>query len=352
MSPSKCAVRVRRALASLCAITCAALAVFGTAAAASSAHPQGKTAVSTGVNVQFYDWNYSSNTIQKDAKKVFSYVKSLNANSVAITIPFEVPSLTANTMGAGAFTPSAAIVGTVVKIAVADKLKVMLRPMVDETNLRPGWRGQINPSSPNTWFANYGKFLKPYLLIAQTDKATAFDIATELQDTYKFSGWAFFVSAAKSYFHGTMVLSGSWSQPGTVAVPGASVGIDAYYPVSASPTAKVAALLAGWNANFARAPFPTAASKVTITEVAIPAQNGAYAQPNSYNIKSEKINAAIQANWFTAACQFVQQHKLAGLYFWRLDIQFSPTTAPKASSPLWFAPSTVKEIKACFKALK
>jgi hypothetical protein len=320
-----------------------------TATAGASTKTQAKSTVATGINVQFYDYGFSKATLTKDAKAVFSYVKTLGANSVAITIPFQVPSTTSNSIVSAVFTPSPTNVGLVVGIAVADKLKVMLRPMVDETNIRPSWRGDIVPSNPTKWFTNYGAFLKPYLQMAQKDKVTSFDLATELQGTYKFSGWGFFVTAVKAWFKGTIIVSDSWTGPNLSAIAGAQSGIDAYDPIAASNTASVATVLADWNANLSKTPYPSLASNTVITEVAIPSQNGAYAQPNSYNIKNEAINSTIQSTWFTAACQFVQKHKFAGLYFWRLDLPEKPTQTATKGSPLWFTSATVKEIKTCFK---
>jgi hypothetical protein len=322
------------------------------ATVAAVSRPTTKTSVQTGVNVQFYDWGYPSSIVTNDAKRVLFYVKALGANTVAITIPFELPSLTGNTIQVAPFTPSASAVGTVVKIAVGDKLNVILRPLVDETNIRPGWRGEFVPSDPSTWFTNYLKFLRPYLQMAQKDKVTSFDLASELQGTYSLSGWGGAISLARALFKGKMIISGAW-QGTTKSFSGVTLGIDAYAPVSTTPAASVATLLAGWNKNLKGVAFPAADSSTIITEVAIPAQDGAYLDPSSYDIGNKvKVNGAIQANWFEAACKFVQQHKIAGLFFWRLDLNFSPTTAPSSGSPLWFSAAAVKEIKSCFKTLK
>jgi hypothetical protein len=335
----------------LAATLAAGIGTDSTTVAAVS-RPEPKPSVQLGVNVQFFDWGYPSSVVSHDASRVMFYVKALGANTVAITIPFELPSLFGDTVVVAPFTPSASAVGVVVKIAEADKLHVILRPLVDETNIRPGWRGEFVPSDPLTWFKNYLKFLRPYLQMAQKDTVTSFDLASELQGTYSLSGWAGEISLAKALFKGRMIISGTW-QATTRSFSGVTLGIDAYNPVSATPTASVATLLAGWNKNLKSSAFPAADSNTIVTEVGIPAQDGAYLDPSSYNIGDKiKVNGAIQANWFEAACKFVQQHKIAGLFFWRLDLNFSPTTAPSSGSPQWWSTAARSKIKSCFATLK
>jgi hypothetical protein len=307
------------------------------------------TSYQLGVNVQFYDWGYSSSQLTSDATAVFKYVKALHANSVAITIPFLLPSLTTNDVGPGPWTPSAARVGTVVKIAEGVGLHVMLRPIVDETNLRPSWRGAFSPADPSKWFQNYLLFLKPYLLMAQQDKVTTFDVGTELQGTYRNSLWSSLITISSDWYKGTIEVSGSWGNGNTIAMKGTTSGIDAYLPVAAPPTASVATLLAGWNQNLAKKPFPLPGKVTTITEVGIAAQDGAYSAPNNPKIGTKTpVDDKIQTNWFTAACQFVKQHSLKGIYYWRLDLGSPVSAKPTTGNPTLFAPSTVSEIKTCF----
>jgi hypothetical protein len=330
------------------------LAIGSLAASNGSAMAAGRSVPHTvsrnlGINVQFYDWGYSKSQLSSNATAIFKYVKSLHANSVAITIPFLLPSLTADTVASGTWTPSPTRVGNVVKIAVKLGLHVMLRPMADEANLRPSWRGAFNPSNASKWFPNYLLFLKPYLLMAQTDKVTSFDVGSELQGTYRNSLWSNLITISKGWFKGGILVSGSWGNGNTVAMKGAASGIDAYLPVLAPPSASEATVLAGWNANLAKKRFPASGPTTTLTEVGIAAQDGAYANPNSVKVGTKTpIDAKIQTNWLTAACQFVNQHSLKGIYFWRLDIGSSPTLTPTTGNPTLFATSSVAEIKTCF----
>jgi hypothetical protein len=302
-----------------------------------------------GVNVQFYDYGLPNATLTFNAHETFAFVKSNGGNAVSITIPFEVPSTTANTVMAATWTPTPARVGTVVKAATALGLSVMLRPIIDERNLPGAWRGAFKPANPTLWFQNYLKFLKPYLQLAQSDKVATFDIASELQGTYKLAGWTSTIAKAKAWFTRTIEVSSSWGNGATVHHKGATSGIDAYLGTSLPPTATVPQLLAAWNANYKAHPFPDAATTTTLTEVGIAAQDGAYKKPNRPHIGTNTpIDAQIQTNWFTAACQFAHQHALIGIYFWRLNIGGNPNAQPTPSDPTLFAASSVTAIKACF----
>jgi hypothetical protein len=318
------------------------------AAGSASSSSAARTTHQYGVNAQFYDYGLSGTLLSLYAHNDFAYVKSLGGNAVIITIPFEMPSLTANNITPQSWTPTSARVGIVIADARALGLHVTLRPLVDQSNL-PSWRGAIEPSNPTLWFANYLTFLEPYLKVAQTDKVTTFDIASELQGTFKLPEWPALISKAKTWFKGTIELSGSWGNGATIHMKGATSGIDAYLGVKAPPSATVATLLAGWNANLKKHRFPNAQNATTLTEVGIAAQDGAYTNPNRPQIGSNTpIDPVIQTNWFTAACEFARQHSLVGIYFWRLDIGSSLNQLPTPSDPTLFATSTVSEIKACF----
>jgi len=59
-------------------------------------------------------------------------------------------------------------------------------------------------------------------------------------------------------------------------------------------------------------------STVTMDEVGIPAQVGAYQGPNGsdYPLTNNPLSQLVQVNWFTMACAFAKQQATPGLYFW------------------------------------
>lgn len=303
-----------------------------------------------GFNLSFYDYGWSNQVLRFDAGVTAEWMKAEGANTAVIVIPFYIPSLTSNLVESSSWTPTASRVGIVASELRSFGLNVILRPLADERNLKPSWRGAVHPASPSVWFANYLKFLKPYLQVAQTDKVGLFEIASELQGTYKTNGWSALFTKARTYFKGELEVSGSWGNGATVAFKGVTSGIDTYLGIKASPTASPATVLADWNANLKKHPFPSKASSTIISEVGIAAQDGAYAEPNVSQIgASEPIDPNIQANWFYAACTFAQQHKTMGLFFWKLDFGTSLTTQPTSTDPTLLSSKAVAVIKTCFK---
>jgi hypothetical protein len=127
--------------------------------------------------------------------------------------------------------------------------------------------------------------------------------------------------------------------------------VDTYPKVSkATPSSSVSQLLSQWNALLASQKFPVANSSATIDEVGITAQDGAYANPSTY--AGGAFDPKIQANWFTAACDFMKTHKLAGIYFWGPQFSYNSgnlTTTSDSTQPTELQPQAQAAISACFK---
>ena len=63
------------------------------------------------------------------------------------------------------------------------------------------------------------------------------------------------------------------------------------------------------------------------------------------------FNQTIQINWFTAACSFMKQHKMKGIYFWGPWLANSDgamLTKPDAAKASDIQPKAATEIKRCF----
>ena len=64
------------------------------------------------------------------------------------------------------------------------------------------------------------------------------------------------------------------------------------------------------------------------------------------------LNPEVQANWYKAVCEVVQDRRMQGIYWWSLWFDDDPNTKPddKVASRLDFAgrPLSEKAIKSCF----
>lgn len=323
-----------------------------------------------GVNVYVTDSCEPTATWQANANNETAGIKSLGANSIAIAFPFYTAGLDSNSVFAanqcpGSTDPDPALdpqsptparLAVLVHSAQVHGLHVLLRPELNEVDLRPKWRGVIAPTNTAAWFASYQSMLKPYLQMAQTDKVTRFDISVELSSMAGAKQWPSAITADRKLYTGQLVFDGEWVGPGSGSVglaPHANTAwaVDTYPKVpKATPSSSVSQLLSQWNSLLAAQKFPVADSAATIDEVGITAQDGAYANPSTF--AGGTFDPKIQANWFTAACDFMNSHKLAGIYFWGPQFSYNSgnlLATTDSTQPTELQPQAQTAIKACFK---
>jgi hypothetical protein len=291
-------------------------------------------------------------------------IKSLGANSVSIAFPFYTTSPTGDSLFGAEMcdgpesplpplqSPSPARLAVLVHAAQSVGLQVMIRPLMEQSNLYilGDWRGDIDPTSPTAWFASYESFLKPYLEMAQENRVAMVSISSELSSLSSERGWTPTIAYIHSLYTGQLIFDSSWNIDSGEVHQGTAVALDAYPPIQQPYTATVAQLLAGWNDYLKVLPLPTAASRVTFDEVGIAAADGAYADPN-IPPPNATFNQTIQANWFTAACEFVKQHKLPGMYFWGQQLSLNLgnlITQPNPQQVSELQPAGQAAIRKCF----
>uniref|UniRef100_A0AAU1ZYV9 Uncharacterized protein n=1 Tax=Streptomyces sp. NBC_00093 TaxID=2975649 RepID=A0AAU1ZYV9_9ACTN len=293
--------------------------------------------------------------IEKQAKLHSDYLVGLHANSVSVSFPFYTGDLTSTRIRGGDKTPTPDRLARVLRIFHEAGLRTTVRPIMDEKSLdvaNGGWRGKIEPADRDAWFASYEKFLTPYLKAAHGAGATTFVIGTELNSMEGDPRWEALVDSAESTFSGEVSYDANWDNyvSGRIDMPVSHLGIDAYFPVKVPDTAPVKTLVDGWNKwldKKATGPLP----HITVAEAGIGAMNGAYHAPGDFYTK-RAVNPQVQANWYTAVCQVVQERKMSGVYWWSVYFDDDPNTKPdeKVASRLDFAgrPLSEKAIKSCF----
>lgn len=286
---------------------------------------------------------------------ILDYVVRRGANSVAYSFPLYTDGMRPTKVYAGAETPTPKVVAHLVSAANARGLRVMVRPIIDEENLRTtknGWRGAIRPKSLGGWFTSYEQAVRPYLQAAGTSSADEFVLATELTSLQpQHARWRALAAWAARIFPGTLSYTFNWdvNDEMLVAKHGA-VGIDMYFAVDLGPDATVDQLTSALTQQLQAKP-KALRSVMVAQEVGIAGENGAYREPWNWGIaSSSQPNPAIQANWFSAACRAVRQSDLKGIYFWMLD----SSTDPKQVSPTTEGPAGFvgrpgeKSIERCF----
>ncbi|MFJ9773291.1 glycoside hydrolase family 113 [Kitasatospora sp. NPDC101157] len=321
------------------------------------ARPWTKGSPEWGVQVYWLDDPADPDSfVQGKVDRIVKYVVGLNANSLSVTFPYYTTGTRSNAVAARPTSPSPERLALLLDAAHRAGLRTTVRPIMDEEvfdyvhTLK--WRGNITPTDRDAWFASYAAFLAPYLKTAQDHSAAAFTIGTEFNSLEGDPHWQDLIVEARKTFHGELEYDANfdnWAK-GAIAVPADGTGADAYPPAKNSDDdAPIADLEASWNAwldHRGKGPQPT----TKLTEVGIPAQNGAYKTPGEYYKKTE-LNETVQATWFTAVCQVAQQRKLRGVYFWSLYFGIDPTLPTTPDTPrMDYAgrPKSEKAIRDCF----
>ncbi len=307
----------------------------------------------SGVQVYWHTNHDSAFGIAQKASRVFDYIVGLGANSVGINFPIYTDSLKPTKVYAGAATPLPAELQIVLEQARLHKLRITVRPILDEANLMTtagGWRGNIAPRDPDGWFTSYEQFLAPYLQIAATASVTEFVLGTELDSLVQDQArWSAMHTFAQQYFAGVVSFSINWTDYQLRRYgPYPETGIDAYPRFVLDDSATLAQVTAAWQ-QWLSATKP-GNHTMTLQEVGIPAQAGMYRNPSNWGQGSAAINESIQANWFDAACAAAKQVSLGGIYFWMIDSNVNPALADPAhdSASSFIGRAGETAIRRCF----
>jgi len=355
----------------LSAVVTVVVPVRTPAATAATAAP----VINLGVDVEMYPEFGTHAANLAAAKRLFAYLRSLHANSVALCMylyPIVAPGgspVTTNSVGAGPATPSPSYLGQFIDLAHAAGLTVQVRPLLNEDLLGTvsSWRGGIHPSNPAQWFASYSAFLAPYFVTARQHHAEAFSIGAELTSMGPYDRyWLPLVTTAKRMTGAEVIFEANWN--GRAIIPSATYGYDDYQPISGIATvadATTAAFTTGMEANLLSGAggggFPVAPADAQFSEVGISALAYSWDFPwvTSYDPTTQTVVRSVQANWFTAACNAVHDLHLRGIYFWSLglNVNFDPTASADSANPSWAQPygwqntASSAAIQACFARL-
>ncbi|MGD0394636.1 MAG: pentapeptide repeat-containing protein [Acidimicrobiales bacterium] len=329
--------------------------------------PRTTTSLQLGIDVYTTDNCEPASVWQANATNEMKGIKSLGANTVQIVFPFYTTAPNASTLFSADLcgepeanpvplqSPSPARLAVLVHAGQAAGLHVMLRPLLDQSNIYifGDWRGNIKPTNKSAWMTSYEAVLKPYLEMAQANKVTRFAISSELTSLSSSLQWPSVIASAKKLYSGQLTFDSSWVAPLAGAVhAGTAVAQDAYPDIPhSSATTTVAQLLAGWNTYLKAEPLAAPAASDVFEEVGITAIDGTYAKPNIAPPPGGTFNQAIQANWFTAACEFVKQHKIGGVYFWGPQFYYNfgnLITKPDPGQASELQPASQTAIRKCF----
>jgi hypothetical protein len=293
-----------------------------------------------GVNVLWEDSKDDDDEVTRaKSRRLLDHLISLNVNSVAVNIPFMMKNKTASSVGPDPNrTPPPKRVRIFLEEAQASRMRITLRPILDERTLLPSWRGKIAPASRDKWFASYAKFLTGYAAVAQEHKVAELVVGVELNSMQQDRRWKDLIKSVRGSFAGELAYSVNFDefQRGSKTPKVGSVGVDAYFKVDQPDNAPVKKLTDAWKTWLDRH-AGSKAKTLVLHEVGIAAQNGAYHHPAQWGSKSVPLNLGVQKRWYQAVCVAAQEEQLAGLYFWNIRMHSDPGNEdPKQGDRLTF----------------
>lgn len=300
----------------------------------------GRLGIQLGIDVDAY--TYKGQDIPAAARAVVKYARSLHANAISIAFPFFMNGPHAPVVTARQSTPTPHKMAAITRIAEAQGLYVVFRPLLDETSIDHEFRGNMQPSNPARWFSSYRRFLLPYARAAQRSGAQEFVVGTELSSLYNSPRWDPLDAALRRVYHGTLAFDSNWygvSNLGGAGGKGLTEGVDAYPAIPAD-------VRRGWEIYDRRLPRGTVEM-----EVGIAAIQGAFAAPYKHEWQGKPIDENVQARWFSAACHAAARAHLGGIYFWSVGLGTRFPGPTGANQLNWAGGKGARAISACFMSL-
>lgn len=292
------------------------------------AHPWRPGQSQRGIHVYWQDNPADSvDVVRFKARRLLDQVIGMEANSIAISFPFFVDSVTSSAR-VDERTPSPDRLGILVEEAQRSGLRVTIRPLLDTTPGQ-GWRGQVAPADRNAWYASYSAMLAPYLTMAQRRGVDTVAVGAELNQMQRDPGWKGLVKAARELFHGELTYAANWdAYPDAVArVPTDAVTVDAYpllIGLDDRPTEnEIAAAWSRWLNQITAGRL----AGLVISEVGGAAEEGLRWNPARTHTPGAALDEEIQRRWFAASCRAAREEGAAGFYWWKLDFHVDPARA-------------------------
>jgi hypothetical protein len=224
-----------------------------------------------------------------------------------------------------------------IRAAHNNGLAVMLKPHVDPVT---GYRGEIAPTYPITWFTSYQQMMLHYADIARNNEVEVFVVGTELKSMSEAAytdQWRALIKEIRNRYPGWLTYAANWSDYDAIRFWDALdyMGIDAYFPLSQASNPSREEILTGWQIytgtdavhNWADELLSAAKAndkRVIFTEIGYASQDGAAQKPWSQDVSTQP-NPQLQARLYEAALQtFWPQQDFKGLYWWLWDMKISP----------------------------
>jgi hypothetical protein len=286
--------------------------------------------------------------------RLLDHLVGLNVNSLSIVFPVYMDDVAGSTVHPGADTPSDDSLTALVRMARARRLTVMLRPILDEANVLPAWRGAIRPRDPAAWFASYDSLILSYARLAQREDVSSLAIGTELNSMESdLASWRGLIAAVRQVFAGQLTYAFNFGTSFQTALWPALdfVSIDAYFPLDHTPTVATAEQMRvdwlRWLSLLERVELPFG-KPLVFTEVGIVPKAGAHLRPWDSAIR-QSLSLEEQRAYYEATCE-VTPTVVNGLYWWNTGPSLEGDLTPTDFSPIGRPAEDV--VRSCYASIE
>ena len=220
-------------------------------------------------------------------------------------------------------------------------MKVVLMPIVLLDHPKgEEWRGSIEPSDWDRWWANYTGFVLHYAKVAQAAGVEVFMIGSELVSTEtQAERWRELIDKVRAEYKGRLAYSANWDhyRPITFWAQLDMIGMTTYYDLTGGKEPTVERLKESWrplknkilewrNANYPKHP-------IIFTEVGWPNQTTCAQYPWDYYRAKDKPDPEAQANCFEAFFEtWMDEPAVAGYLVWEWRNHPGQATGPEDTS--------------------
>jgi uncharacterized protein (TIGR03437 family) len=279
-----------------------------------------------------------------------------NANWAGVLATWYQPNITTSVITRNASTPTDAAVTQAIQEFHGKGIKVMLKPHVDVSDTAGTWRGNINPTDPDAWFASYTNFVVQYAQMAESQKVEMLCIGTELKTVSGANNqarWYAVIDAIQQVYHGALTYAANATSAGDEFTSVSFwdrldlIGLDGYFALTNQNDPTLAQLVAAWRGNLNRLDlvatvtnFYNAHQKsIIFTEIGYKSSAGANTEPwNSGHLGA--YDPTEQRNCMDAAFTVWSQWSswMKGFFWWAwpvpvpsaTDTDYNPRGKPAA----------------------
>jgi hypothetical protein len=239
-------------------------------------------------------------------------------------------------------TPTDAALITAIQDLHSRGVKVMLKPHIDPWNGQ--WRGDINPTDIDAWFASYTQFILHYAQMAEELGVEAYCMGTEFRTISGAANrdrWVAVINAIRSVYSGTLTYAANATFPADEFTSVSFwdqldlIGLDGYFTLTDQTNPTLAQLIAAWRSNrfgedlvAAVQNFADSRQKpVIFTEIGYKSTDGTNREPWNFGLTGA-LDTAEQRDCYEAAFTVWSQQSswMKGFFWWAW-----PVPAPAAN---------------------